>query len=1000
MHTTLRPIVNLCTAVAVMLLAGSVARGVTAQDILATPDIRSGVCVLLEFDSGQDAETFFDTGVKLVHGLSADAEKVDAAREYLTAKGKHGPVSFGHTDFRKLPLADDIANIVVAEDFATLTKQGLTMGELMRVVAPYGTLFIKGFSGSVPGSQVTRRDDWTLVTKGKVEGTDEWTHFEHGPERTSVSQDMVAEPPSGIRWIAGPYYPFGMQDVGFVSVNGRNFYWYWAHHPGRYGAIEEGSRIECRDAFNGVLLWEKKTPRQTHGAGFVGTEDRLYVHLGEPDNLVALDAASGEEVVRFGNAQDHERSEILVKDGTLVQSANGIRGFDAAHGNMLWEKPNGLTTTDMIVTGGDNLYYLYREKHDTPIFLVCCDLKSGAEQWRAEQNMEYRESNGTEALAIVSFHRGVILIASGSRMEFMSADNKFGALYAVSAADGRLLWSRQYDVVSHKGTPTDVFPIDDEVWVKTRNPELVTHGLYVCLDLMTGEEKQNRKINVGYNRCYPDRAMTRYLLTGNFDFVDIASGETYTLNATRGACNTGFMVAQGLTYTFPLRCMCFNLIRGLLGLACNSPVPDPDNTPATELIRGPAYGDAGSETVADKGWPTFRQNPTRSNSTQAGLRPDLETLWQSKQGGSLSALTVAEGVVFVASVDDHRVLALDAGTGAVKWSFTAGGRIDSPPTFHNGLALFGAADGWVYGLRATDGVLAWKLQVAPLDRRIVVRGQMESPWPVHGSVLVCDDTLYVAAGRNTHTDDGLFYYAIDPATGTVRWKQRAGRERGESNNDVMVQGDRGFEWLEGKRSIHLGHRIHFNPTTGDVAKYGAGDNVMFAPFGLLTDCISNGPVAREDILRRQWAYGRVGISGRARQATHNAKKSALIAVDDGTVYGVTEDYIFDYANRRIWERTLEIHGTGPEVEKGWSVSADASYRMRALISTADSLVLAVQPAGEDKGELWFLSKANGETVAKVPIADVPRWDGMAVADGRLFVTTENGRVLGLGALKR
>ena len=42
------------------------------------------------------------------------------------------------------------------------------------------------------------------------------------------------------------------------------------------------------------------------------------------------------------------------------------------------------------------------------------------------------------------------------------------------------------------------------------------------------------------------------------------------------------------------------------------------------------------------------------------------------------------------------------------WSFTTGGRVDSPPTIWKGRALFGSADGHVYCVRASDGKLVWR----------------------------------------------------------------------------------------------------------------------------------------------------------------------------------------------------------------------------------------------------------------------------------------------------
>ena len=74
---------------------------------------------------------------------------------------------------------------------------------------------------------------------------------------------------------------------------------------------------------------------------------------------------------------------------------------------------------------------------------------------------------------------------------------------------------------------------------------------------------------------------------------------------------------------------------------------------------------------------------------------------------------IAAGKVFVADVDAHAVCALDAADGHSLWSYTAGARVDSPPTYYQGLLLFGSRDGWAYCLRAADGALVWRFNGLP-----------------------------------------------------------------------------------------------------------------------------------------------------------------------------------------------------------------------------------------------------------------------------------------------
>ena len=99
----------------------------------------------------------------------------------------------------------------------------------------------------------------------------------------------------------------------------------------------------------------------------------------------------------------------------------------------------------------------------------------------------------------------------------------------------------------------------------------------------------------------------------------------------------------------------------------------------------------------------------------------------------------------------------------VRWTFTANGRVDTAPTIHRGLCLFGSKSGWVYCLRADDGGLVWRLRAAPPEERIVAYGQIESPWPVPGSVLVVEDAAYFAAGRQPLADGGILVFAVEPA---------------------------------------------------------------------------------------------------------------------------------------------------------------------------------------------------------------------------------------------
>ena len=124
---------------------------------------------------------------------------VQKARRSLRARGLNGRVSVEQASWRQpLPYPDNTVNLLVADDLPGLLKDGLSAGEIPRVLAPNGMAYLgggraapapaafkallgkaklKGFemAGAMPG--------WAKVRKRPDPRTDEWTHFLHNPGR-------------------------------------------------------------------------------------------------------------------------------------------------------------------------------------------------------------------------------------------------------------------------------------------------------------------------------------------------------------------------------------------------------------------------------------------------------------------------------------------------------------------------------------------------------------------------------------------------------------------------------------------------------------------------------------------------------------------------------------------------------------------------------------------------------------------------------------------------
>jgi hypothetical protein len=479
---------------------------------------------------------------------------------------------------------------------------------------------------------------------------------------------------------------------------------------------------------------------------------------------------------------------------------------------------------------------------------------------------------------------------------------------------------------------------------------------------------------------------------------------------------------------------------------------------AERLERGPAYGKIGngkSETGNGAAWPTFRGDPERSGRAAARVPAKPSVAWSAEIGGRLTAPVVAGGRLYVAAVDAHTVHALDAASGKALWHFTAGARVDSPPTVWNGRVLFGSADGYVYCLRAGDGRLAWRYRAAPADLRMGAFGQVESVWPVHGSVLVRETDggeaeLWTVAGRSMFCDGGLHLVRLDPATGKrigeTRFDDRMpdGKENLQAGirglnmpvalPDVLVD-DGTFVYMRSQQLDAEGTRIDIDIPTRRQREQKGPTAHLFSPTGLLDDDWWH---------RSYWVYGRVWKSGAGGyyQAGRFAPAGRPMVFDDETVYSFgRKPQYYRWTTPMEYQlyatpKQPEIVRTGEKKVKGFSAArkpptaiqtawkTDVPVLVRAMVLAGDTLFLAGPPdlieepktlrtfdepatqdllarqaaamEGAEGAVLWAVAKADGKKLAEQPLEAVPVFDGLIAAGGRLYCATVDGRIIALG----
>jgi len=1025
---------------------------------LIASDIKGGLVVHVGCGDGKLTAALRANDAFLVHGLDADAANVAAARKYIQSLGLYGPVSVERWSGGVLPYADNLVNLLVAE------KPGLvSMDEVMRVLAPNGVAIIAG----------------KKTVKPRPKEMDEWTHYLHGPDNNAVSHDTLVGPPQHLQWVADPKWARSHDHLSTVSAavaaGGRIFY-IVDEAPTASVALPPKWFLVARDAFNGVLLWQLPIERwQYHLRGFragpselarrlVAVGDRVYVTLGYGKAVCALDAATGKTLRTY--SQTANATEFIYHDGVLyVVTAEGVVTADeearlaqaasekwnfwavynvptpkkqllavrADSGELLWQK-SGADVADLMPTAlaasGQRVFFENLKQ------VICADAATGKEIWRTARPLNPRRPTWSAPTLVVS--GGVVLSADRAvngdgeliwTVSSAGGQSPVGEMIALDAKTGRKLWSAPAQ--EGYNSPVDVLVADGLIWsgnlVRAGDP-----GITQARDLLTGEVRRTRPrdqefytVGMGHHRCYRNKATERYLITGRAgaEFIDVKTGKPVPNHWVRGACQYGVMPANGLLYAPPHACACFiqSKLNSFVVLA-------PERKQKTEnkkqnderLEHGPAYGESRKQKAESRkeDWPTYRGDVVRSGFTSVAVPASLAERWQAKLGGKLTAPVIADGKVFVAATETHEVCALDAAGGKESWRFTAGGRVDSPPTVYEGCVLFGCADGWVYCLRATDGALVWRFRAAPSEERIVAYGQLESRWPVHGSVLVKDGVVFCAAGRSSFLDGGIFLCRLDARTGKLLSETQVD-DRGDSYgltghlNDVLsCDGEMVFMrhesfGLDGqllKKSVpHLHSAAGFLDGDWWHRTYWIYGDMMRSGWGqwpLMGNRVPSGQIMVMD-KDATYGFGRVEYANGV-HAGLNARYHLFSCSKQTTEPSTAAPP----AKKRKGKPAPKSE---PKAVVRWSVSVP--LLTRAMVLADKTLFIAGPPEGSgvdglaaahegrSGGLLWAVAAGNGGKLAEYRLSAPPVWDGMAAANGRLYVTTLDGNVLCFGGTK-
>jgi len=890
-----------------------------AATILNTADVRGGLVVHLGCGPGELTLALAAGPQFLVQGLEVNPALVAAAAERACKAGRHGQVTVKHFDGRHLPYNDNLVRLLVVEKPFEVTE-----AEMRRVVCPAGVILKKTPNG------------WLRWVKPWPAEIDQWTHFLHGPDNNAVVNDTVVAAPRGIQWVAKPLWARGHEQLASVSAavtaNGRLFY-----------IIDEGPldsiryppawRLVARDAFSGVLLWKRPMgtwtdPLRHFRAGplhlprrLVAEGDSVYVTLGLDQPVSRLDAATGRTLQTYDGTEFTE--EIVLVDGVLYLAVGSSEVHRYGPGLSARGEPEPTDFRRIVALRADDGRCLWQHDFSREDFLLplsltvrdgrvfykstqvvgCLDAATGKSLWRtpAETPRVRMAFSGptviaTEEVLLCADREVTPETASGKAANAaiqwgVGGWNVDGVprrvpckITAYDVQTGRELWSQPCQETYN--SPVDVFVVGDTVWVGTS---------FKGYDLRTGQEKgqlnwQGGKLGMSHHRCYRNKASVKYLFSGRsgVELVSFDRGWLGNNSWIRGTCQYGILPANGLLYAPPDACACFHLVKKLGFFAATtrpygpSRMPDPDSDP---LHRGPAFGQVElQQPAAADSWPVYRHDPARSGTSATKVDLPLRTVWEAAIGGRLTQPVVAYGKVLVVSIEKHTLHALDEQTGKQLWRFVAPSRIDSPPVLYRGLVIFGSSDGHVYCLRAEDGQLVWRFRAAPQDRQVVAFGRLESIWPVHGAVLVADDSIYALAGRNSYLDGGMVFCRLDPLTGRLLQRRvlyhldpQTGQQIGWEDRKIKpfdMEGVRSDVLSSDGRHIFLKHMV-FDTTLNDLAEKVPH---LFSIGGFLLE---------EWFIRAYWAVAPemyAGWGGWNRMG-NVAPAGRILCVDGARVYG-------------------------------------------------------------------------------------------------------------------
>lgn len=406
-------------------------------------------------------------------------------------------------------------------------------------------------------------------------------------------------------------------------------------------------------------------------------------------------------------------------------------------------------------------------------------------------------------------------------------------------------------------------------------------------------------------------------------------------------------------------------------------------------------------------WPTYMHDPTRSGVSGETLTLPLAELWayvpptepkpawpdpqvgwselpKLKFDDAFHVAMAGDAVYFGSSVD-HGVHALDAATGARRWTIFTEGPVRLAPTVAGGRVYAGSDDGAVYCVDAKDGRLAWSMRPMPGTTRILGAGRLMSLWPVRTDVLVDGGVAYCGAG--IFPARGTALVALDAASGKQLWK--ASQIPKESYVTLSPQGyllaSAEQVYVPCGRTAPLTYARKDGTLRGSMVKsydVVAGKGLVSGDYGVLID--DRLYLGTQNVLHGYRPDGKhVDSWNGTRQLVATSNRYYRLTGQPPPKYGrETEEKmcVVTAIDRKAFDAAGRKNPVPREVVQ-WTY---AGAKLQSIIVAGSHVAVG------GSNEVIFLDAATGKEVWRSKVDGLA--SGLAVANGRLVVSTDKGRI--------